>query len=199
MALDKQFSRKLDELWRRRTAEVRALVVPRGQGQPLRFTKDIRRKYTDALLEVATRILLKKEGKKEFDRIVARRRLRKVGGRGLVERFHRLIEWAGKKCDGPIVYVFWHRRKCLYVGKGKTWKRLKAYRKSAYLLQATDLEVFCLNSRSQLPKAECLATHLFEPRDRAIKPARKRWGKSCPICKKHDEIRKSLTALFRMR
>jgi hypothetical protein len=199
MSLSKQFNRTLDDLWHRRTAELRALVVPRGQGQPLKFTKAIRRKHTDSLLAQATRILLKREGKKEFDRVVECRRLRKVRGRGLDERFNRLIEWAEQKCSGPIVYVFWKRKKCLYAGKGTSWRRLRHYKKSAYLLQATDLEVFCISGKSQLPKAECLATHLFRPRDYEIRPARKRWGKACPICKKHDAVQESLTALFKMK
>ena len=199
MSLSKQFNRTLDELWHRRTAELRALAVPRGQGQPLAFSKKIRQRRTDRLLDVATRLLLKREGIRAFKNIVAERRLRFVKGYGLDDRFHHLLDWAKKECAGPIVYAFWRGRKCLYVGKGASWRRLHRYDKSAYLLEATCLEVFCIQGKSHLPQAECLATHLFKPRDQKIKPAKAKWGKKCPVCKKHDQIRMQLKALFRLK
>jgi hypothetical protein len=110
-----------------------------------------------------------------------------------------LVEWAEAKLDGPIIYVFWRGKCCLYVGKGITSRRLRNYRKSAYLLQATRVEVFEITHRSQLACAECLATHLFRPRDNRVKAAKVKWGKSCPICKQHDAVRSELRDLFRMR
>lgn len=43
MALTKQFSRKLDQLWKRRTAEFRALVVPGLEFQARLETPGLRR------------------------------------------------------------------------------------------------------------------------------------------------------------
>ncbi|HUT58966.1 MAG TPA: hypothetical protein VNA25_14050 [Phycisphaerae bacterium] len=85
------------------------------------------------------------------------------------------------------------------MGKGLTWRRLRRYDKSAYLKDATRLEVFLIKGKSQLAKAECLATHMFRPRDNRMKPAKAKWGKACPICKKHDLIRRELATLFRMK
>jgi len=107
--------------------------------------------------------------------------------------------WSEARLEGPIVYAFGRGRKCLYVGKGSSWKRLCSYVKSAYLLQATCVEVFCITTRSQLGKTECLATHLFNPRDNKMKASRTKWGKACPICKKHDEVQKDLKSLFKMK
>jgi len=67
------------------------------------------------------------------------------------------------------------------------------------LLQATCAEVFCVAGQSQLGKAECLATHLFNPRDNKMKASKVKWGKACPICKKHDQVRRDLKALFKMK
>ncbi|MCJ7543601.1 MAG: hypothetical protein MUP47_03380 [Phycisphaerae bacterium] len=198
MSLEKQFNRTLDGLWQRRTAELRALVTPQGRGRHSVFTKRVRKKYVGRLLDVATRLLVRREGKRGFNRVVERRLLRFVRGRGLDSRLTHLLNWAKRKCPGPIVYAFWRAKKCLYVGKGASWRRLRHYDKSAYLIQATCLEVFCIHGKSHLAKAECLATHLFRPRDQKIKPARQRWGKACPICRKHDRIRKDLHALFKM-
>lgn len=199
--LRKRFAKKLDDLWRRRTAELRALVIPQGPGASPQFSKTVRQKHTDELLSMATDLLLGREGKKEFRRTYSERRLRQIGGGSLEKRALRLSDWAKSQAFGPIVYAFWKGKKCLYVGKGDSWKRLAGYAKgkSAYLLQATCVEVFCVKGKSHLPKAECLATHLFEPQDQKVKPANKKWGKKCPICRKRDHIRDDLQALFKMK
>ncbi len=199
MSLSKQFNRKLDDLWHRRTAELRALVIPRPQGKLAGFSKRIREKHTVALLETATRILLRRKGRKEFSNVVDRKTTRFIKGHGLNSRYDHLIDWAKKTLPGPIVYSFWRGKKCLYVGKGLSWRRLTRYDKSAYLMLATRLTVFCIHGKSNLAKAECLATHLFEPWDEKMKPPKAKWGKACPVCKKHDRIRKELMALFRMK
>ena len=199
MALAKQFSRKLDHLWKLRTADLRALVIPRGVGQPAKFSRRVRERHIDQLLDDATEVLLKREGRGEFKKVTIGRHLRQIKGRGLLDRGNNLLQWAEEKLRGPIVYAFWRRRKCLYVGKGESWKRLRIYHKSAYLLQAQCVEVFRVAGMSQLPKAECLATHLFKPRDRKVRPARVRWGKACPICRKHDLIRYELKTIFKMK
>lgn len=199
MALTKQFSRKLDHLWRRRAAKFRALVVPGSRGQRLRFSRKRRDKSIDDILGLASRILLKREGHPEFNRVVARRRLWMMKGRGLLGRGDSLVTWAQQELRGPIVYVFWHKKKCLYVGKGASWRRIRSYRKSAYILEATCIEVFQIAGGRQLAKAECLATHLFNPRDNKAKPAEVRWGNTCPICEKHDHIRDELKSIFKMK
>jgi len=110
-----------------------------------------------------------------------------------------MLDWAGSSLSGPIVYGFWKGNRCLYIGKGGSWRRLKSYEKSAYLLQATRIKAFCIKTKSQLAKAECLATHLFNPRDKKMKPAKVKWGKKCPICRKHDEVRRQVQNLFRLK
>ena len=198
MSLAKHFARKLDELWKRRTATLRATVIPRGVGQPAKFTRQVRERLINDLLDDATHLLLKRHGRAEFKRVIVRRQLKQLKGHGLLNRADNLLNWAESHLAGPIVYSFWRGNKCLYVGKGKNWRRLRSYGRSAYL-HAQCIEVFQVASKSQLGKAECLATHLFEPRDKKVKPAKVKWGKSCPICKKHDEVRMSLKALFKMK
>jgi hypothetical protein len=199
MSLAKHFSNKLEDLWKRRTAELRALVIPRGVGQPPKFSRQVRQRYINHLLDDASKILLKRDGWSEFRKIAPHRRLWQIKGHGLLNRGSNLLKWAETKLPGPIVYTFWRGRKCLYVGKGGTWKRLHSYEKSAYLLQANCIEVFLVTNKSQLGKAECLATHLFQPRDEKVKPAKEKWGKACPICRKHDAIRDELNSLFKMK
>jgi len=54
------------------------------------------------------------------------------------------------------VYSFWYCKKCMYVGKGKDWKRLQAYKKSIYLKYADRLKALLVKTKSRLPSAECL-------------------------------------------
>lgn len=201
MALSKQFSNKLDDLWKRRTNEVRKLVIQPSAGKPKKFTRSIRDVLIADLLEIATNILVSKEGNRELNKIVIRRKLRNISGNGLLARGDNLVDWAEEHfgTNEPIVYGFWHGKHCLYVGKGKGWKRLRDYRKSAYLVQATNIEVFSIKGKSQVAKAECLAKHVFLPRDNVVKPAKVKWGKSCPVCEKHDSIRDEMNYLFAMK
>lgn len=113
MSLTKQFSNKLEDLWKRRTAEVRALVVPRGAGQPTKFSRQVRGRLINHLLDDATAILVKRDGWLEFRKIAPTRRLWQIKGHGLVNRGCNLIHWAESKLDGSIVYSFWRGKKCL--------------------------------------------------------------------------------------
>jgi hypothetical protein len=199
MAMAKHFSNKLDELWRRRTASLRALVIPRGAGAPPKFSRSVRERLIEDLLADSTKILLAREGKAALKAVTASHHLKHIKGHGLLKRGKNLLGWAKAALHGPIVYAFWRGKKCLYVGKGASWKRLKSYEKSVYLMHSGSIEVFCITTKGQLGKAECLATHLFEPRDKKVKPAKVKWGKACPICRKHDLVRTELTALFKIK
>ena len=198
MAYSKQFTRKLDDLWRRRTANLRSLVRTR-RGPNRQFNKKIRDRAIEELQELATKILIRQGARKELGRLVVARRRWQIKGWGIADRSARLVGWAEGLPRGPVIYSFWRRKRCLYVGKGMSWERLRDYNKSIYLNQATSLRVCTIGYASQLAKAECLATHLFSPRDRKVKPASQKWGKKCPICKAHDQIRDELRAIFRLR
>lgn len=197
MSLAKQFSNKLEALWKRRTAELRSIVIPQGVGQPLAFSPQVRDRLINDLLDDASEILVKRDARAEFKKTYQSRHLKKIKGHGLLKRGKNLVSWAGSSLKGPIIYAFWSGSKCLYLGKGKSWRRLKNYDKSAYLLSANSVEVFCISTKNQLGKAECLATHLFEPRDNQVKAARVKWGKECPVCREHDRVRDKLKDLFR--
>ena len=110
-----------------------------------------------------------------------------------------MFNWAERSLRGPIVYSFWRGRKCLYVGKGKSYRRLHSYKKSIYLSSGSSLEVWQIRTKRALPRAECLAVHLFAPRDNEKKAARVKWGSKCPICRKHDLIRDEISSLLRLK
>ncbi|MFY9342457.1 MAG: hypothetical protein WAT39_08200 [Planctomycetota bacterium] len=196
MALHTQFHRKLDHLWKRQTENLRALIKPKP-GMPLAFTRKTRNRLIGDLLELATAVLLRRLARRAFHDTFVKRRLFHLRGRGRLARGESLVSFA-KSLPGSIVYAFWQGNRCLYVGKGRKASRLVSHRKS-YGREADAVEVFLVRSKSYLPRAECLATHLFEPRDLAIRPSRAAWGKRCPVCARHDRVRRELYGLFAMR
>jgi len=198
MAHATEFLHLLDDAIERRVQSIRRLVVP-GLGAPKLFTKLIRNRMRNRLLESATAILVRKIASKEFKKLVKRRRLRSIQGYGLDGRFEHIYRWARRMLRGPIVYAFWSDGKCLYVGKGESYKRLKAYKKSAYLYQAGHLETWQIKTISRLPAAEGLAIHLHDPRDNKKKAAKKKWGRKCPVCIRHDELKDELNSLLRLK
>lgn len=199
MSLKISFNKQLDRLWKRRTESLRILIHGAKSGRSMHFSRETRDKAIANILATATSLLLKNQGADEFRSVVGKRRLWQVKGRGLNSRGANLCNFSSHFNGTPIVYVFWRGRRCLYVGKGNSGSRLRAYQKSAYLREASCIEVFVVRSRSLVGKAECLATHLFGPRDNKVKAARKKWGKKCPICRGHDQLRVEIRSLFKMK
>jgi len=198
VAYTTQFRRLLEKTMKRRMDGVLRLVIPQP-GPPKKFNKRVKTQLQEEMLFAASQILVRKRAKHELKQLVARRRLRFIKGYGIDDRFEKLIGWAAKKLKRPIVYSFWSGRRCLYVGKGKNWKRLRAYKKSIFLKYADRLKVLLVKTRSRLPSAECLEIHLHEPRFNAIKAAKVKWGKKCPICERHDELKDELDSLLRLK
>jgi hypothetical protein len=200
LALTKKFSRLLDDALERRTEYLRRLVVPSNQGAPKKYTKKVRDRLKKKLLLAASEVLVREHAAREFTKAIVRRRLRFITGFGYQDRFDRIYRWAKSKFHGPVIYSFWRGKKCLYVGKGKSYRRLRHYEKSFYLWQADSLEMWQVTSESRLPRAECLAIHMFHPRDNKQKKAAKvKWGRKCPICKRHDEAASEISALLRLK
>jgi hypothetical protein len=166
----------------------------------MKYTKRIRDKMKKKLLLAASAVLIHEYANKEFVKAVEAKHLRFIKGFGIQDRFDRIYRWARRVSNGPIVYAFWRGKKCLYVGKGKSYRRLKHYEKSIYLIHADCVEVWEVGSKARLPRAECLAIHLFSPRDNKQKKAAKvKWGKNCPICKRHDEAASEIAALLKLK
>jgi hypothetical protein len=200
LALTTQFSRALDKALERRTDQLRRLIVPSEQGAPMKYTKRIRDRMKKKLMLAASTVLIHEHANKEFAKAVEDKHLRFIKGFGIRDRFDRIYRWARRVSNGPIIYAFWRGKKCLYVGKGKSYRRLKHYEKSIYLIHADCIEVWEVGSKARLPRAECLAIHLFSPRDNKQKKAAKvKWGKRCPICKRHDEAASEIASLLKLK
>jgi hypothetical protein len=198
VALRTQFLRQLRQLMERRTDAIRRIVIPK-KGSPRKMDRRTRDRLRVKLLDSASKVLVRETAKKEFQRLINPRRLHFISGWGVENRFSDLYSWARSNLKGPIIYSFWKGRKCLYVGKGKSHRRLRGYRNSHYLMAADNVRVWQVKSRSKLPSAECLAVHLFKPTKNANKPAKVKWGRKCPICRRHDELKGDLDSLLRLK
>jgi hypothetical protein len=198
VAYTTQFRRLLEKTMKRRIDSVLRLIIPQP-GPPQKFNEKVKTRLQEEILSAASQILVRKRARHELKKLVDRRRLRFIKGHGIDDRHDKLVEWAAKNLKRPIVYSFWGGKKCLYVGKGKNWKRLQAYKKSIYLKCADRLKALLVKTKSRLPSAECLVIHLHEPRYNAVKAAKVKWGKKCPICERHDELKDELDSLLRLR
>ena len=198
MAYATEFLHVLNQAVERRIESIKRIVIA-GPGAPKKLDKKIRNKLRALLLDSASRILVREKAKRELRKLILRKRLRHIAGYGIDGRFDHIYEWARMKVRGPIVYAFWNGKKCLYVGKGKSHKRLKGYKKSYYLKAADCLEVWQVASKNRLASAECLAIHLFNPRDNEKKAAKVKWGRKCPVCKRHDALKEELDYLLRLK
>jgi hypothetical protein len=198
MAYANQFRDSLREAIDRRTDSMTRIILG-GRGAPKKFNKAVRNKLRTKILDRASHILTRQSAKSEFRSLITNRRLRYISGRGVRQRFDSIYSWARKRVRGPIVYAFWRRKRCLYVGKGLSYRRLRAYKKNIYLKDATCVEIWQIASKAKLPSAECLAIHLFDPLDNRMKAAKVKWGKKCPVCRRHDEFKKEVDSLLRLR
>jgi ribosomal protein L33 len=198
LSFAKQFVTSLNQLIDRRTDRIRRLVIP-SKGPTKKFDKARRDQMRNSILESASRVLVRKRAWEEFQELVGPRSLRLIRGRGDSGRFNHIYGWASKRFESPIIYSFWRGKKCLYVGKGSSYRRLAGYKNNTLLSKSDCIEVWPVRSKRRLPAAECLAVHYFRPSENENKPARVKWGRKCPICRRHDELREELDSLHRLK
>jgi predicted GIY-YIG superfamily endonuclease len=196
MALIKEFDRELNALWDSRIAYTRSLLK-KPIGRPKSFSKKDRDKRIRRLEELAVSILTnKKRAESELKKITRYTKSMSLWGK---DRYDKMVTWVKKK-PGPIVYSFWRKGKCLYIGQTKSAKeRLRNYRKDKLFGMADRVKVHLLRGESHLGKAECLATHLYDPSGNRANPPEKKYSKKCPVCKAKREIKKDIESLFRMK
>lgn len=221
MAKTKEFDDILDDLFIRRTWDLRRDLHLATSKKPKEFSPVILRKKLEKLQKVATEILLRHGIGKALRQLVNRRyqyRRRELTGHGADERFEQLKLWAKSHVPRrlPVVYSFWRGRRCLYVGRTGLSRskhnrhnplnghvlisRLNGHKDKRYFRSTgVSFDVFGVSQKRQLGEAECLAMHLYNPRDNERKAAHHKWGSGCQICKVHDHVREDLASLFKQK
>jgi hypothetical protein len=203
MSLTAKFERELQTLFRWRTCWLRKAIGKHQPGRPRIFNRvRVRPKLWD-LGELAAEILVRKRGRHQFHQMVDRKRqwhVKRGKGFGIDAKRENFKQWyethvGNRNC----VYVFWSSGKCMYVGRTLRGKgRPAGWFDRAWFQQVTRIDIYSVHRRSEVPKAECLAVHLFDPTGNKNWPSMTRYTKKCPICKATKEIDRELETIFRL-
>ncbi len=204
MAKTKEFDRKLDELFQRRTANLRREVGLKKKGPTLKFTKAKVKKSVAGLCETAREVLIRDVGKAAFATCSSKKRQwhpKRGKGYGVEAKKSAFRDWFDDKVDSSTcVYVFWTGKRCEYVGRtGKGGRRPEHHFQKFWMSGVTRIDVYSIRTRKDLPKAECLAIHLFHPFRNAIKASKPKYCSKCPVCSVERRVKKDLNYLFRLR
>lgn len=201
MALVAQFAKDLRMLFDRRTSWLHASVGKKRPGPPPAFSK---KKVMPVLQHagwVARRILVRKRAKEAFtDAFVCKHQwhVRRDGINTRRMRKKAFRVWFDEKIHGHnCVYIFWSKKTCEYVGRTIRGKgRPSSAFDKWWFGRVTRIDVYCVSSPSVVPKVECLAIDLFDPRQNVNSSSHPKYAKKCPVCRSEKEIRRELRRLF---
>jgi len=116
MSHQRQFNRRLDRLYEKRTGWLRTVLTKSNPGPVPKLTKKQRERGIERLQEIASNALARKMARKEFQRSVEKRKSWKTKGWGTDKKRAEFRAWARRKIDRDSgkVYVFWNAKKCCY-------------------------------------------------------------------------------------
>jgi len=198
-----KFETKLNKMFLERTHELRSKLGLKKRGKHPTIN---RRKITKSIVELqdlSSNILAKGLAKKEFnENITGRKKGRKIKGHGWKKQKALFEKWFNETFTNQnnLVYVFWNKKKCVYVGRtGKGGSRPSTHFSNKDFRVITRIDIYPARSKTYLSKLECLAVHYFEPSVNHYKPSSKKWTKKCPLCAVHKHIEKDLRSIFRMK
>jgi hypothetical protein len=197
-----KFNRRLNRLYEKRTGWLRTVLTKANPGPVPTLNKKQRERAIKRLQGIASDALARRMAKKQFERSVARQKIWLTKGRGTEQKLLRFRAWAKNKIDQESgkVYVFWHKKKCLYVGRtiGRGSRPSNHFRKR-WFKGTTRIVVYMAPHKRDIPRLECLAVHRFLPSRNKVKAAKERWTPKCPLCALHRKIKTEMRAIFRFR
>ena len=198
------FRRELDRLFERRTDWLRTSIAGARPGPPLSLNRDNVRKSIARLQTLASDALADRLARLEFQSSVRGKRSwhpKRGKGHGRDAKRKTFKRWFAKRFGkGTYVYVFWNRRKCVYVGKtSKSGGRIAGHFEKHWFGTVTRIDVHQANGRRALPALECLAIHSFQPVRNKFRAERKKWTRKCELCRVHKNIKEELQDIFGLR
>jgi predicted GIY-YIG superfamily endonuclease len=197
MKIESEFRRELKNLLFDRAHPIFQELGIRKVSHQRDWTREYREERIQRLWNIALRILLP-QAEKELKIYIHSRKLKNIRGRKQ-ERGQRLYSWAKDNFPkGPILYMFWKKDKCIYVGTADSNRRINDYKKSKYMdrSEADSLEIYSILGKSNRARVECLACHIYQPKENIKKPGKPKYSKKCYICYKRKGIHSSLHALL---
>jgi hypothetical protein len=182
---------------------LRFAIGPKKPGKPSEFKRQSVDKGINKLQKIASHALARKLAKSEFEQYASTKKAWHIKGHGITEKKPNFEEWFRKTFpkEKPCIYAFWgNNSKCIYIGKtGSGGSRPSSHFDKYWFPEVKRIDVYPVNSQSQVPKLECLAIHHFEPKQNKNKAATKKWTKACPLCVVHKDIEKELRRIFRFK
>jgi hypothetical protein len=197
MKTESEFRRELKDLLFDRAHPIFRELGIKNISQNRHWTREYREERIKRLWDIAEKILLVK-AKAELKEYTYSRKLKNFRG-PKQDRGERLYSWAKDNFPrGPILYMFWKKDKCIYVGTGDSNYRIRDYKKSKYMdrSEADSLEIYSIRGNSNKSRVECLACHIHEPKDNQNSPSKTKYSKTCYICQKKKAIHSRLHALL---
>jgi hypothetical protein len=195
-----KFSRELKKLLDLRTARLRSAIGKKRLGPTPALTKKKVKSALKKLSATARKIIVKQQARNEFKKTVIAKRQWHVKSKGWGVQAKKVAfkHWYAKRIRGHnCIYIFWSGRKCQYVGRTLRGKgRPTGSFDKFWFGSVTRIDIYPIATPTIVPKAECLAVHVFEPRKNAIRPARPKFSKPCPICTAAKEIKRELNSIF---
>lgn len=198
------FRSELDRLFRRRTHWLRSSVEGPHPGPPPKLGRSHVRRAVTRLQALASAALAHKLARDEFEDGVLLRKswhAKKGKGRGADLKRGSFNEWFDEHLrPGTYVYVFWNRRRCIYVGKtARSGRRISSHFDKHWFGGVTRVDVYRVKGRRVLPSLECLAIHRFQPTRNKFRAERRKWTRRCQLCTIHRRIDEELRSIFRLR
>lgn len=197
-----KFNRRLDRLYRKRTGWLRTVLTKANPGPVPTLTKSQRERDIKRLQEIASNALAKKMARKEFRHSVEKRKTWMTKGRGTVGKREQFRSWAKRKINrhSGKVYVFWHDKKCCYVGRTRgRGSRPSQQFKKRWFKRTTRIDVYMAPRKGDISRLECLAMHRFLPSRNKIKASKENWTPKCPLCALHKKIKTELRRIYSFR
>jgi hypothetical protein len=198
------FRRELDDIFERRTDWLRRSIAGPRPGPPLSLNRRHVRNSISRLQNLASDALADELARREFHSSVQNKRSwhpKRGKGHGRDAKRKSFRRWFGKHFGaGTYVYVFWNRRKCVYVGKtAKSGSRITGHFEKHWFSNVTRIDVYQAKGRRSLPALECLAIHRFQPSRNKFRAERKKWTRKCELCRVHRHVKEELHTMFRLR
>ncbi len=200
----KAFQTGLDTLFRRYTEKLRREAGKKSKGPVPKLDRRRLKRRIERLVQCARDSELHTDGRATFDEAVGEKRQwhpKRGKGWGVDAKRQTFRKWYDDNIYGRnCVYVFWARRKCLYVGRtGAGGRRPVAHFEKFWFRSVTRIDTYIVSGKRKLPMAECLAMDLFHPTKNKARSAQQKWRSRCPVCTKEVRIRKRLKQLFPLR
>lgn len=159
MPSPREFETGLDTLFRQYTEGLRRDAGKRSRRRVTKFDRRKLRSRIERLVQIATEVELKGDGRKCFAGTSSEKRqwhAKRGKGWGLEAKKKTFRDWYDENVYGRnCIYIFWAKRKCVYVGRtGAGGRRPHAHFEKYWFRSVTRIDIYIINGKRQLPMAE---------------------------------------------